>query len=292
MSATNQTGLHIVITSAGRADKLITPAHFSPRLQRMTTFVVPYEEYDVYKEALKGYEVGLVGAPQGVLYCSPKRQWAATELCKDDKYVAFVDDDLDFFIRNEDMSLTKADAAGVDLIFDTLLDTLNQNIHFVGVSSRFGNNQVSEDYKDIGRVSRCWAFNRETFMRLKVDMAPFPTMGMQDFHTILTFLEHGYPNRVFYKFSQNDKGSNSAGGCSAYRDFETLRKSAEQLARQHPGLVEVVEKRTKHSWPNMPQAADGMFIRHDVKVSWQKAYLRGRAGGGMTAFLASQKAKG
>lgn len=279
---------HVIVTSAGRADRLVTPANLGSWTQGYTTFVVPHNQYDAYAQALSTTEIQVVAAPEDILLMSPKRQWAI-EQCKGIDYVCILDDDLDFFVRTPEMKLVKATPDQVDQMFLEMHDTLDSGIHFTGISSRFGNNQVTEEFKDVGRVSRCWAFNRKTYMDLGVNIAPFPEYCIDDFHIILSFLEAGHPNRVFYKYSQDDKGSNAAGGCSAYRNFDIQRQSAEWLAKKHAGFVEVVEKRTKHSWPGMAKGADGSNVRHDVRIHWQKAYQKGRAGGGMSAFLKSRQ---
>lgn len=290
MSATNRVGLGIYVTSAGRADKLHVLKYLNTYVQALTTFVVPYDQYDQYVEALKHTDCKVIAPPPDIMLMSPKRQWAIENA--PERYFCMMDDDLDFFKRTDEMKLVKATPDEVQDMFDMMEEALDTGIKFVGISPRFGNNLVTSDYKDIGRVSRCWAFDIETYLSLGVNVSPFPTYCIDDFHVILSFLEKGYANRVFYNYSQDDKGSNSEGGCSVYRDFEVQRQSALWLAQAHPGMVEVVEKETKVAWPGMKKTADGKNVRHDVKVSWQKAYQRGRAGGGMTAFLASQKAKG
>ena len=282
----------IYITSAGRADKLITPKHLTPWLQSITYFVVPYDQYDEYVQALAGTDISVMSPPKGIDLMSPKRQWVAENADGID-YVCILDDDLDFFVRTSEMKLVKAAPEQVEEIFFAMHDALDSGIKFVGVSSRYGNNTVIEDYKDIGRVSRCWAFNRKTYLDLGINVAPFPEYCIDDFHIILSMLEAGYPNRIFYKYSQDDKGSNTAGGCSAYRDFDVQRRSAMWLAEKHPQYVTVVEKTTKHSWPGMKQTADGRNVRHDVNVQWAAAYKAGKAKamGGMSAFLRGRAAK-
>lgn len=279
---------HIIVTSSGRADRLITPKSLSPWLREITTFIVPYEQYDAYAQALDEYGINVASPPVGIDLMSPKRQWAI-EYAENMDFICILDDDLDFFVRTPEMKLVKALPEQVDEMFIAMHDALDSGIQFTGISSRFGNNQVAEDYKDIGRVSRCWAFNRKTYMKLGIRIDPFPEYCIDDFHIILSFLEAGHANRVFYKYSQDDKGSNTAGGCSVYRDFDVQRRSAEWLASKHPGFVDVVEKRTKHSWPGMKKGADGSNVRHDVRIHWQKAYQRGKSGGGMAAFLKSRQ---
>jgi hypothetical protein len=79
----------------------------------------------------------------------------------------------------------------------------------------------------------------------------------------LQLLRAGYPNAVITEFVHNQAGSNTEGGCSAYRDAKMMESSARKLAKLHPGFVKVVTKETKTSW--------GGGERVDVQIAWKKA---------------------
>jgi hypothetical protein len=265
----------IYITSAGRANKINTLKYMSLRMQEFITFVVPYEEYEEYDRALCQTKCRLIAPPSGISLMSPKRQWAIEHA--PERFFWMMDDDLDFMVRTPHMRLVPATQDDVEHMFqETVLTTLISGMPFVGISSRYGNNLVTDDYKDIGRVSRCWAFDREVYQKLDIHIDPFPEYCIDDFHIILSFLENGYPNRVFFNYAQNDKGSNSDGGCSTYRNFEVQEKSARWLKNQHPMLVEVVKKTTKTAWPGMKKNAKGENVRMDVRIQWGLAWTHGK----------------
>jgi hypothetical protein len=279
--------LGIYITSAGRADKLSTLDYMSASVQAMTTFVVPYDQYDTYKKVLAGTACAVLSPPPDITLMSPKRQWVFMNTPH--RFAWIMDDDLDFYTR-QDMKLIRATQTDVQSMVFEVFNELTNGTPFVGISSRYGNNTVTEDYKDIGRVSRCWALDVEIYRQLGISITPFPEYCIDDFHIILSFLEHGYSDRIFYKFSQSDKGSNSAGGCSTYRNYDVQYRSALWLAEQHPQFVTMVEKETKHAWPGMKKNAEGKNVRMDVNVQWAKAYRQGKLDpqGGLRGLLAGR----
>lgn len=279
--------LGIYITSANRANKLITLQSLPARWRTNTFIVVKGEERDNYITALKGTGVRLLTAPHDIKLMSPKRQWAIEQ--SPQPYFMMLDDDLTFYKR-VDGKITQLTPDEVGVMLDMLLADLESGIPFVGISSRAGNNHVLEDYTECTRVSRCWAFKKSTYMDLGINIAPFPDYVIDDFHTILSFLEAGYKNRVYFNYTQADKGSNTEGGCSTYRNNDVQTRSAQWLFQQHPRFVKVVRKETKQSWQGMDKRG-GMMSRTDIIIKWKEAYESSqkkqvtRAKSGITDFL-------
>lgn len=253
--------LSLFIVSKGRHNKQITLESLPKEVLELTTVVVPYDEYLLYRPVCEKFGVNLRSAPAGVCHVATQRQFC-TEICTT-RFFAMADDDIVFSYRNEEGKLRPADAEKIREIFETMYSDLLAGIPAVGISPRFGNNFTKEDYIEVGRMYRIWAFDLSIYKELNITMAPYPEFLMEDFHWLLTFLENGYKNRVYYKYAQDDKGgSNAEGGCSTYRTAEVNRRAALWLMQQHPTAVSLT---TKRGW-------QGMERRTDVHVEWQKAY--------------------
>lgn len=254
--------LSLYIVSKGRSDKMITLESLPPDVLAITTVVVPEDEMEAYREVCDKYHVGL----QAAINChhvATQRQFCAMQCST--RYFAMADDDLIFSYRNNEGKLRPATPEIVREIFDTIYADLLAGVPAVGISTRFGNNFTKEDYVEIGRMYRIWFLDLDIYHQLGITMAPYPEFFMEDFHWVLTFLEHGYKNRIYYKYAQDDKGgSNAAGGCSTYRTAELQKKAAIWLMTHHAS-VHLVTKRSKSGW-------DGLTMRTDVRVEWQKAY--------------------
>lgn len=253
--------LSLFIVSKGRHNKQITLESLPSKVLRITTLVVPRNEYENYRPVCEKYGVCLIGAPEGIHHVATQRQYC-TEICPT-RYFAMADDDIVFSYRNEEGKLRPADAEKVQEMFDTIYADLLNGVPAVGISPRFGNNFTKEDYIEVGRMYRIWAFDLSIYKKLGITMAPYPEFLMEDFHWVLTFLENGYKNRVYYKYAQDDKGgSNAEGGCSTYRTAEVNKRAALWLMQHHPTAVSLT---TKRGW-------QGIERRTDVHVEWQKAY--------------------
>lgn len=273
----------IIINSRGRWDKVITLDQMPIDWCDYTTLVVSGDELDLYHER-HGDRVNVVSHPTHCTDLTRQRQWVMES--SNAKFVMLLDDDLLFFTRNNEGKLTRSTNTDMDDMFHAVIEALREGYALVGISSRFGNNNVPEDFKTTTRVSRAYVLNREVFMNLGLSFLPRGVtipFSMQDFHITLELLKRGYDNKVFFKWSQDDPGSNTAGGCANYRTLETLRQSAMILSRIHHPFVKLKVKTTKGSWSKMDgikNTSNGV-ARVDVTVSWKKAFkpTQRKAGG-------------
>jgi glycosyltransferase involved in cell wall biosynthesis len=272
--------MKIYISTLGRPDKQITIQSFSKRLLKKTALVVVPEEYDVHKK----YGIELVKLPKHIKGLSANRQWLLENA--DERYVSFMDDDIQFSVRYDGIRLRKCEPEDVEGLIELWEDWMKEEIPFVGVSLRGGNNRVETDYQDIGRIMSCFALDRNVFIKegFRFDRIPL----MQDLDVSLQVLRGGYLNRMSYKYAHNQaSGSGSKGGCSAYRTPELIREVSIKLSRFHPGLIKVTAKKSKTAWEGMEKkkGIDGT-VRTDVNVSWKKAYKpKFRKKDGITRFL-------
>jgi hypothetical protein len=189
-----------------------------------------------------------------------------------EKHVCLLDDDLQFYRRKsvDDWHLAQEPRMDIaDEMLKHLERTLEDGYVHCGVSPREGNNRIEKLALTATRMMRvlCYDFGEMRKLGVKFDRLPV----MSDFDMTLQLLRLGRPNHVSFYFAQGQYGgSNTKGGCSAYRTPEMLASAATALASLHPGFVRLVEKESKN-WEHKTSGAFG-GTRTDVTISWKKAY--------------------
>ena len=251
----------IVINSSNRIDKLRTFNKF-PKDVIDWVVAIPKDQEEQYLEVVPKGRLLLI--PENIQQFLPSQRQYCTEYYLDKyKYIFFMDDDLTFFKRNKKLRLKKASTKDVLKMFKLVRKTLN-DYSMVGISTRLGNNCVEEDTADTARVTRCYAFNLDTFKKVGAVFNPFEPFVAEDFHINLCFLNKGYNNRVIFKYAQEDIGSNAKGGCSLYRTPDVQKKTAYWMASNHPEVSVKVKKSA--NWNGFEGT------RVDMVVHWKKAY--------------------
>ena len=256
----------IVINSSNRVNKTVTPDLFPSGIIKWV-LAVPFNQEDTYR---KKFGANVVAIPDTVPQFLPsQRQWVMENFSMY-SYVWLMDDDLQYFKRNEELLLRKCDTAEIEEMFFTMREHLNE-IPMVGISTRLGNNRITSEYDELNRVTRCYAIATEAFQKVGATFAPYPEHTAEDFHISLCFLNAGYKNRILHTFAQEDMGgSNAAGGCSAYRTAEVQRRTSMWMVENHPEC-KLKGKYCKGSW-GLQELADGRNYRVDLIVQWKQAY--------------------
>ena len=247
--------MKIFIPTRGRSTTQTTLKFFPKKLQEKTTLVVDHDERDLYSI----YPSVWVMPEYLESGTSPKRK-DTIEHSTGTK-IAMLDDDIRFYIRKgyDDWHLRYLEPEEVPQMFGLLEEWLDDYAH-CGVSAREGNNRVKELSVENTRYMRVLAYNLDMLGGVELGR----TRIMEDFDVALQLLRQGKPSKVSYYFAQGQRGSNTDGGCSEWRNLDSQAEGAERLASLHPDFVRVVEKKTKTAW--------GGGIRKDVIVSWKKAY--------------------
>lgn len=212
------------------------------------------EEYSMLSEA--GYNVKRTG----VAGISAARQWCLDN--SQDRYVVMMDDDLTSWaqrVEDKDAGTTRfvkgndSNILGAGL--EMLEKLLDQYAH-VGIGHRqFCNNKPVLDHN--GRIMRVLGYDRDILAQHNVR---FSLPLMEDFEVNLKLLTLGYQSSNYYGVVQDQRGSNTVGGCSTIRTLALQAAAAEGLAAMFPEVVTIKD-------------ADGWDIgtRKDVSVRWKKA---------------------
>jgi len=275
----------IYINSSHRADQVKSTRQIPKSWKEFTVIAVPYDQVKAYK---KHNDWPVLGMPKDVPQFLPhQRQWIMENSPYD--YVWMMDDDLMFRYRKDpkDIRLSKCKRKDLKRLLETLEDHVHRtNVPLVGVSTVLGNNRVQEEYKDCGRITRCYVMNKRIFQTVGATFAVFEGFVMEDFHMTLCFLEHGYNNRCIFSFAQEDQRTNTLGGCSVYRTNKLQEQSAFALTKLHPKSVTIRRKSTKASWDGFDKDRTGKAMRTDVTIQWKKAYIPKRdKKSGIAGFL-------
>jgi hypothetical protein len=220
--------------------------------------VVPEAEASDYND------YPIVATPAGVQGIGPTRQWIIDNAEGD--HVCMIDDDLSFFYRKQENPALLRDITDFELraMFSDIDHFLFAH-PLVGIASREGANRNTSEWVFNTRILRLLAYDVKVlrYEGIRFDTIPL----MEDFHVALSLLERGHMNLVMNMFAQNnDKGSNSPGGCSTYRTSALQAEAARKLAELHPQFVTVVRK---EGWKDMEE-------RLDVRIQWKQAYEYGK----------------
>lgn len=204
----------------------------------------------------RGYPVALARV-EGI---SATRQWCLDN--SPDRYVVMMDDDLTSWaqrVEDKDAGTTRfvkgTDSNILGAGLEMLEKLLDQFAH-VGIGHRqFCNNKPVLDHN--GRIMRVLGYDRDILAEHNVR---FSLPLMEDFEVNLKLLTLGYESANYYGVVQDQRGSNTVGGCSTIRTLALQAAAAEGLAAMFPEVVTIKD-------------ADGWDIgtRKDVSVRWKKA---------------------
>jgi hypothetical protein len=257
---------HIYIPSTAREDVNMTFLALPMEWRKRLTIVVSKGEGLAYKKHFPKY-ANIVECPyKGI---GKVRQWIIDTTTA--KYVLMMDDDLRFATREKprEVKLRPCDQEDVNAMLETIFGYLmvGKYVH-VGLAKRTEASFFLCDHRIVARQNNVHGFNVKKMRRLKRKGVRFDRMElMEDFHVTLRLFELGYPNKVLFDYTWDQRGSNYRGGCSTYRTRKAQKLAALSLREKHPDVVEVVRKEVvaAASW-------QGMKTRYDVRIQWRKAY--------------------
>lgn len=271
----------VVINSSNRAGKVRTHDLFPKELNWIVA--VPIDQVEDYRAHYEKYTT-VLGIPDNVpQYLPSQRQYVMESIHEKYEYIWLMDDDLTFFRRKKgDTALKRCKKKHIKKMLGTMCKHLT-DVPMVGISTRLGNNREPEPYKDITRVTRCYALNRKVFNEVGATFAPFEPFVAEDFHMALCFLNKGHPNRVIYSYAQEDIGSNAEGGCSQYRTADVQRTTSFWMTDNHPEVT--IKTKSSANWDIDGKGEKN--YRVDMIVQWKKAYKpqKERKAGGLNDRL-------
>lgn len=251
--------MRIYVHSKGRASIKTGTLSWLQPLWDKTTIVCPAAQEGLYK----------IHWPKVRVWCVPDActlpqvQQLIADACYARK-VVMMDDDLRFAYRaGAGTALTNACGTPMLALYRWLSDALNTSAHAT-ISPRQGNNQHDDLLSYVGGARSVLAFRGDVLKRHSVRFDRVPSKS--DYDATLQLLRLGYRNAISWRYCHDQIGGPTLpGGCTETRTADIHRLASESLHGLHPSFVKVVVKE-KPEWTNTGGK------RHDVVVSWKKAY--------------------
>ena len=181
--------------------------------------------------------------------------------------VIIIDDDLKFDVRQKGWSNDLEPIKDLNPMFEWMSDQLDAGYAHGAISSRKINclrNSIESDLHDCANAKDCLFFNRDVLLQEGARLDRLKTM--QDFDITLQLLSMGYPNRVGYNWSVDQKDPAAAGGTTLYRTPDVQKEAAYRLASLWPDFVKVIQKEAASK-----EAIYG-GTRYDVRIAWRKCW--------------------
>ena len=254
--------MHIYIPTMQRPRLQYTLNELKDESPYPITLVIPEEELQDYM----GTYSSLMTVPTEVRGIAATRQFIMEQA--EDEHVLMMDDDLTFAVRrHDDPTRFREPVSGEMRSMLMAVETLMGLYAHVGIATREGGNRKTEPLMTCTRAPRVIGYQRSIFFKEGVDFRN--STVMDDFEATLHLLTRGYANGILNTFVQNQKGSGTAGGASAYRTMKMHAAAAEKLQSRYPAFVKTVQKTTKTAW--------GGATRTDVIIQWKKALQYGKA---------------
>lgn len=250
--------MRLIITTLGRITRQETLKNLpDPVGEKVELWVQAHE----YENSCLYYD-GVHCLPEHIRTLGATRQFLV-DLYWGEKIV-LMDDDLTFYWRADpdkwQLTIPPADELA-SFFADELDDTLDRYAH-VGLSGREGQNRESAYAVENTRYMRFLAYNTALWpqdRRVRMDRVD----GMSDFDVNMQLLRAGLPNRVFYRWAQGQRATQTPGGMAGQRTRETHFAEVRQMCEMHPGLI-VPRKKVNVS-------AGAFGVRDEVTVAWKMA---------------------
>lgn len=254
--------MQLFIPTRGRAHKQITLGGLPRELREQTILVVDHGEGPRYESTWKTRVKAVWELPQSVKGIAYVRQYIMDN--SPDPHLVMLDDDITFFIKDENWRIVPTTLANVGILFRMLEEWLSAGVAHCGVTCRSINWDKREETMANTRMMHVLAYNRDTVRAAGCDFTKGvdSSFSMDDFHMTLQLFRAGHGNRLLLRHCISPSASNSAGGASTWRTLESHNKSAHKLKELHSEFVTV---RERPRWRGMEGT------RYDVMVHWRKA---------------------
>jgi len=255
---------YIVIPTLGRIEKQITYNALPEEYKNKTFFTVQPHEYDVMHDK---YGDKVLKLPKEINRIAATREWIFNEF-KDCRHMVF-DDDLEFVVKEPNPAETpkwlsrKFTDEDFRDAFDLVDEWMDEGIAFGGLLPAWVIPDVNQwPVRENQRMMTNWFFNGPLIPR---DLEWCRVDSGEDFDINLQLLTRGFKNRVSAKYMVTCSATQSAGGCSTWRDLELHNECQKKLQEMWPDFISVKEKDvTSGPWKGKKKLA--------VTIQHKKAY--------------------
>jgi len=258
--------MRIFIPTINRANAQTTLNELPPSIVKKTTLVTSADQYIELKSHYPNVSIRIV--PREIKGIAFTRQ-NILERC-DDRYLIMLDDDMKFYMFNEERRMVRSTPIQIVSMFRRLERWLKSGIVHCSITPRFLNWDFKGEYLENTRLMHVLGYDKKVVMSsgcsfIKGVSPANWRFSMDDFHMTLQLLRAGHKNRLCTMSCSDPSPSHHPGGASVYRTPHSQNASAHFLQKMHPGFAKAVERKTKTGW-------EGMSIRLDARIQWRKAY--------------------
>ena len=249
--------MKIFVHSKGRASLKTGTLSWLQPVWKDVVIVCPATEVDLYR--IHWPKVLIYQVP--VTYDLPEVQNAIARRFVTDRKFVMMDDDLRFAYRPDPAVPALLQAFEQIPYMMRQIEILLDAVAHVTICPRQGNNRVDAPITYVTAARSVLAYRRDVLERHDVLFNRSPSKS--DYDATLQLFRLGYRNACINIYTHDQVGGPTlAGGCTESRTESVHERASTRLSELHPGFVKVVVK----------QKPDWKFPRHDVIVSWKKAY--------------------
>ncbi len=251
--------IHIYIPTYKRSHRQITLLQLPKELLEHTTLVIRLEEKDLYTKYVQEKGVQLLIVPTEYESLCKKRQYIMNTTPY--KYVAMVDDDLEFKVCKE----FKEEATNQDVIdlFRLMEYWLEEGIAHCGIRSLFMPFVKNNAYSEVEKLFSFLCYNTEIFREHNITFEN--TVILHDLSVCMQLLLKGYKNRIsnIYRFNSNKRNA-LEGGLTEIRTKELVETAAKTFVDLYSPYAVLTECDINNS-----KKFTG------IKCFWKEAYKHG-----------------
>lgn len=264
----------LVIPTHMRPDRQKTLSRLPPELQRQVIIVTSTAEDAA--AIRRNYKHENIIVARGTSCIADKRHWIMKNIKA--RFIFMMDDDLRFdnrcalaerrwstldggswITRKPETRLMHTSTPQQLLRAFKAIEQYSHRYGAIGMGHRWNHHTIPGDWELRHRMIHAFGVERSTYLRLGLDFGEVPIR--EDMHVTLRLLENGVENAVYFDTVCDPGDYNASGGAHDERSLEQSNAEAYHLARLHPGLVQVVDRKYKQS-----------LQRKEVIIAWAKAF--------------------
>jgi len=224
-----------IIPTLGRLHNQITYNNMPESVQKRTHFVVQSHEADEAIHLFGAESVRIL--PPSINRIGPTRQWIWEEYRGTDH--AVFDDDIKVTHRGTGKYVLSAEEDWK--LLESTVDSWHKSDRPICSLGTTWAPPPPDPFSDNGRIMTNWWFSANLTHPLDWTRVP----AGEDLDVVLQTLTAGIQNRISYDFLASVGGTNSAGGCSTWRNIDVHNESQRKLAALWPDFVKMSEKDVK-----------------------------------------------
>jgi len=224
--------MKIYIPSYNRYDHISTQDFIPHKLLKDTFIVIPKSQYKKYKKISK---VNIICHKDSLIGISKKRDWILNQC--DERYFFMIDDDLVFFLANENKKISPMKKSDFYRAIITMLSWMKKDkVPFVGFGSPAYLHKRTGEWEENYRPCMAYGIDKKVAIKneIKFSYSIGNFMTHDDMHFAISFLKAGYENRMSNIFiTKEDRFKSKKGGILDWRKKEEIMYSLNELIKIH-----------------------------------------------------------